>query len=648
MQPSDWLAGAIDELTDEVVAISPSQWAEEHRRLPAGTPLPGPYDYAVTPYLREIVDCFDVRSPVREVAVMKGAQIGVTVGVGENLIGYIIGQVRTRPAMLVTATQELVELRMEEYITPMIEQSELAKLIQSNTGNARKTGKTDKKLSWYGGGFLIPTGSREASKLRSMSIWALILDEKDSYPARVGRDGDPSALAVRRTSAYAKSRKILHISTPTTSDESRIAKDYADGDRRKFLVPCVGCDEYQELRWRVDDRDGEQIGGMIWETKDDRLVPGTAHYVCPHCGFCHVNEHKRKMLPLGRWEATATPKYPGYRSYHISGLLSPADFYSWDEAVADWMEAWDVRRKRAKDVEKLQEFYNNVLGEPFRTSGAKLTLAKVAKHARAYDFGTVPNHLAPALAGGSVGFLTCAVDVQKDFLAVAVFAWAPNRIGFLIDYCRFDGDTTNPNDLEGPWGKLTDILENKRYLDQSGRSYHVTITLIDSGYSSATVYAFCNQYKVGVYPVKGVDKAVKGAESEFSEMTDISKMGVTGWAVHVNHYKTRLNAVLKASPVDPLPVESVSFPDEIDDSALKELTAEEFVEETNKRTGRKTWIWKRRAARNELWDLTVYASAARDILAYQICRKEFEFDAVNWTEFWPWAEANQLGWTEGG
>ena len=218
MNAVDWLASEVENLTDTITALSPSEWAEENRRLPEGQPLPGPYDYSVTPYLREIVDCLDRRSPVRKVVIMKGAQTGGTVGVAENGIGYWISHIKTAPVLLVTANQALASLRMDEYITPMIEQSGMSDMIQSNTDNKRKSGNTARKISWRGGGFLVPTGANEAANLRSVSFPNVVLDEVDSYPIRVGRDGDPSKLAERRTAAYAKSKKVLMISTPTTTE----------------------------------------------------------------------------------------------------------------------------------------------------------------------------------------------------------------------------------------------------------------------------------------------------------------------------------------------------------------------------------------------------------------------------------------------
>src|SRR5690554_6111930 len=100
----EWLAHQFESLTTELEVLTPSAWAEQKRYLPPSvTSLPGYYRFDVAPYLREIVDCLSVDSPVREVAVMKGVQICATVGILENAIGYFIDAIKVAPIMLATA-----------------------------------------------------------------------------------------------------------------------------------------------------------------------------------------------------------------------------------------------------------------------------------------------------------------------------------------------------------------------------------------------------------------------------------------------------------------------------------------------------------------------------------------------------------------
>ena len=233
----------VDALTEEKVVYQVSEWAEEKRYLPPQvTAMPGFYNYDTTPYLREIADCLSVDSPIRYIDFMKGAQIGATVGILENGIGYAIEHIKSAPVMLLTADAELAKLRLDSYIVPMLQHSELSHLIQSaDETNTRKTGSTNKKIEWAGGGFLVPFGAKNADKLRSISIQWLLEDEVDTFAERVGKDGDPQALAEARTNSFEQSRKIIRISTPLIEGSSRIARGFAAGDQRYYFVPCKKC-----------------------------------------------------------------------------------------------------------------------------------------------------------------------------------------------------------------------------------------------------------------------------------------------------------------------------------------------------------------------------------------------------------------------
>ena len=63
-----------------------SEWADERRILAGeGSVEPGKFRTSRTPYLKEIMDSLSPSSPVREVKVMKGTQLGFSEA-GNNLI----------------------------------------------------------------------------------------------------------------------------------------------------------------------------------------------------------------------------------------------------------------------------------------------------------------------------------------------------------------------------------------------------------------------------------------------------------------------------------------------------------------------------------------------------------------------------------
>jgi phage terminase large subunit GpA-like protein len=642
----EWLAQQFDALTTEVEIVTPSAWAESKRYLPPSvTSMPGPYRYDIAPYLREIVDCLSLDSPVREVAIMKGVQLGLTVGVLENAIGYYIEHVKTAPLMLVTADAELAKLRMESYITPMLQLSGLDHLIKSSDEqNARKTGKTDKKIEWVGGGFLVPFGAQNANKLRSISIQVMLRDEVDGWPRVVGKDGDPMKLSADRTAAYEGSRKILDISTPLVRGQSAIEKRFQLGDQRYYFVCCLRCGFPQTLRWRREHpKTGEQTG-MMWETEGGRLVPDSVRYRCENCSHDHSNDDKTRLLSPthgAEWRPTAEPAMPDIRSYHISALYSPVGMQTWTTCVQKWLEAWDEQNNRVRDARQLQVFYNNVLGETYTVRGDKLRFEKVSEHRRAeYAFGEIPNALATRVSGAHVLLLTCTVDVQKENLAVSVYGWCRDRRGFLIDYWRFEGDTEQLDDA-GTWVRLRELLEQKVYVADDGKKYRVQLTLIDSRYRTDTVYTFCAEYSAGVYPIMGRDAPVKGsATKEFASFK--TPLGRDGWIITVDFYKDRWSRRLRNGwdGMSLQPEGHFNAPRDATDAQLKELTVETKIEVKDKDSGETIgFTWHRPSgAANELWDLLVYQAAALDMMASEVSLKELELDQINWPTFFHLAE----------
>jgi phage terminase large subunit GpA-like protein len=654
--PSDieWLAGQFEALPSELAVMTPSVWAEQKRYLPPSvTSLPGYYRFEVSPYLREIVDCLSVDSPVREVSLMKGVQICATTGILENAIGYFIDHANTAPCMLVTADAELAQLRMESYITPMLQLSGLSHLIKSaDETNTRKTGKTDRKIEWIGGGFLIPFGAQNANKLRSVSIQILLRDEIDGWPDVVGKDGDPMKLSADRTAAYESSRKICDISTPLIQGQSKIAKRFALGDQRRYYVCCLKCGFPQVLRWRGTNNETGEVYGIVWETERGNLVHDSVRYLCQKCGHAHTNDDKTRLLAPehgAEWRPTAEPSSPYHRSYHISALYSPVGMQTWAACVQKWLEAWDVDNNRPKDMGQLQVFYNNVLGEPFEMRGEKLRFDTVSSHRRAvYQLGEIPNQWAARFCGSHVLMLTCAVDVHKDNLAVGVFGWCRDRRAILIDYWRFEGDTEQLDD-PGTWGRLRELADNKVYIADDGRRYKISLTLVDSGYRADDVYRFAAEYAAGVFPVKGREAPPKNATvREFSDFT--TPMGTTAYGVTVDLYKDRWSAALRRSwdGLSIQPEGHFNAPVNIEDRQLKELTAEVKRERIDARTGQRVGFeWHRPSgANNELWDLLIYNNAALDLIAWNVCRGQLGMDFVSWTGFYDLCIANKLFYSD--
>lgn len=597
---------------------------------------PGFYRFAWAPYMKEPLDCLAEHSPVREMAMMKGGQIGATVSILENYLGYLMAHVRTAPAMLVTADDDVAKKRLELCIVPMLIHSGLQGLVRSSDETSRKkTGRTATKIEWRGGGFLILSGAKSPNNMISFSAKAMLRDEIDTWPQNVGKSGDPIVLTGRRTAAYESQRKVVDLSTPLLEDQSHIQRRFRRGDQRYYFVKCLKCEHEQRLRWRRVNEETGEVTGIVWQG-EATLVPGSVRYLCEKCAHPHREEDKERLLceQNARWVPTSEPISPQVRSYHLSSLYSR--FQTWEALVLLWLEAWDVTNNRPRDVDALQAFYNTVLGVPFELRGEKVRFSAVSSHRRsAYHYGQVPNKWATQYCGGPVLLLTCTVDVHAADLAVAVFGWCRDRRALLVDYWRFEGDTEQLDD-PGTWKRLEKLIEQQEYTADDGKRYNIALTLIDSGYRPDHVYRFAEQYEAGVFPVKGRGTPPQNANArEFSEFTTPS--GLRAYGVTVDFYKDRWSAALRRhwDGMGLQPQGHFNAPLNATDKQLRELTVEVKRERIEKTTGKRIgWEWHRPSgAANELWDLLVYGNAALDLIAWNYSLG-LKLETTNWAAFW--------------
>ena len=662
----EWAESEIYEFTDHIERLTPSQCNEKYRYLSrAVTSIPGPMSYSVNPMMREIVDCADINSPVREVNVKKGVQISWTTSVLEAMILYYMVEVSTVPMMYMSADAELAKGRVSGPIMGMIIDSGFSYLIQSHDTSSKKTGKTEKKIEWVGGGSLIPFGAINANKMRDKSILIMMKDELDGWKDLVGKDGDPDKLSDDRCKGQWESRKIFRGSTPLIKGSSKIDKQYKRGDQRKYNVNCKRCKVAQHLVWKGEDETGK-TWGIKWEMDGGTLIKKSVCYVCKNCGCKHYEHDKERLFDPkngAKWIPTAEPVQPDIRSYHVPALYSPISMAPWSSLVVDWLNAWDVEKNVVLDIGLLQIFYNNVLAEPFSIEGSKISFEAVSFHRRTdypeFIWGLVPNKFAVEYCESKILFLTCQVDVHKRFLSVGVFGWTRHTRCFVVDYFEIhcEGEHDYCTELSSTvWRKLKehiitepkdeqgDPVEKERvYKDEDGRQYEIMLTLIDSGYANDTVINFCALFHAGVYPIVGAARPAYGAKIKEFDIFH-TQLNTFGYRIIVDHYKDRLAPVLRREWLPEYGKQSryhFNAPACISNDQLTELTVETRKKKTDER-GNDSWVWVRPSgARNELWDLLVYGHAAVDIIAYKICIEDFELETVDWNEFWQYME-NQL------
>lgn len=638
----DWILGQIKEITEHIDYVSPVDFVEKHRYLSSAlTSKPGPMRYDVNPYMREILDCFSMNSPVREVNVLKGVQMTYTVSILESVVFYFMCYLKIYPTMMVTADAELVKMRIENNILPMLQLSGFSDIIQTADEKSKnKSGKTKDLIQWKGGGSMIPIGAQNPNKMRASSVLLLLKDEIDGWPLKVGNDGDPDALTDARTSGYTNERKILRGSTPLEMSTSKIFKNYLLGDQRHYYVTCKYCGYEQYLEWKGENDDGKRYG-ITFDFENNILVPESVRYLCKNCQGEYFNHDKTYLFDPdngAHWEPTATPSNPLIRSYYLPAYYSPPGFYSWNDCVRQFLRGFDPVKNKTIDINEHQTFVNNVKGWPFENYGHKLKFENVSAHRRlSYQLGEVPNNYAKKYSGSEILFLICTVDVHDKNLAVKVTGVCTDCRTYLIDYWRIEDDDCT--DISSPcWIWLETLIEDQIYTADNGRKYKIMSTFIDAGHATDTVKQFCDQYMYSkVYPIFGREKVSKESKMDQISVFKNKTSGKLGFNIKVDYYKDRLSHSLKRNWEEEQGLQSkyhFNAPVDTTDEQLKELTCEI----KRKKIGGKadgTFEWHRPGNKaNELWDLTVYAHAGIEIIAYIECLQEYKLDYVDWGRFW--------------
>ena len=578
-------AAFADGITPEPT-LTVSEWADQSRFLSnVASSEPGLWRTSRTPYLREIMDCLSPSHAAQRVVVMAGAQVGKT-ECGNNWIGYVIDRA-PGPMLMVQPTVEIAKRVSKQRLAPMIEATPA---LRNRVADARSrdSGNTV-QLKEFDGGVLIITGANSGAGLRSMPIRYLFMDEVDEYPGDVDGQGDPVALAEKRTSTFSR-RKLLFTSTPTIKGISRIEREFLASDQRRYFLACPACGHRDYLTW--SDPTHHRIE---W----DKDAPETARMVCgnPACEARIDERHKTAMLLGGEWRPTAAASATA--GFHLSALYSPAGWKSWAACASEFLEA-------KEDPFRLKTWVNTVLGETWEERGDSVEVGALRTRLERY--------VAEVPVG--VGVLIAAVDVQGDRLEATVKGYGENEESWLIAFTQILGDPAQ----EKPWREL-DAFIFQEFDHENGRKVRVSRTMIDSGgLHTEHVYRYCaartNRH---VYPIKGGSIAGRPLVERPSVN---NRYGIPLFVLCVDTGKdivmSRLQigrAAGEGAPRTPF----MHLPDWVDDEYLAQLTAEKAIRKYVKGRGAvREWVKLRE--RNEALDLEVYALAGLYVMGPHVVR----------------------------
>jgi phage terminase large subunit GpA-like protein len=560
--------------------LTVSEWADRYRNLPSKSSAePGKWRTSRTPYLKEIMDCLSPQSPVQQIKIVKGTQLGAT-ETATNFLGCIV-HLYPGPFLFVLPTLDLARKYSKQKLTPTIECTPI--LRERISADKTRSSESTILIKQFQGGSLTLAGANSAAGLRSISTRYLVLDDLDAYPGDVEGEGDPCSLAVNRTDAFSN-RKILKISSPTVKGASRIEQEYEDSDQRKYHVPCPFCHKKQVLKFS-ETRNGVRQHRLIFEHDAKFNLIGDIKYQCEHCHELIDESSKTWMLENGEWIADN----PGHKfaGFMISSLYSPAGWISWVQIVEEYLKF-----KKTKDHTLLKRWVNTRLAECWEVESEKLDDGTL--YGRREPYG-------PEIPQGGL-ILTAGVDIQDDRLECELVCWSHGEESWSMDYRIFYG---SPDQME-VWRDLDHYLL-KPVRHSLGFDLKVSGVGVDTGgHFTESAYRYCKKRR-RTFALKGSSKPGQPIVSRptFSNLLHVRLFPV-GSDTAKEIIFTRLKKITEPGPG------YMHFPMDRDEEYFLQLTAE--AREIKKKKGFDVPEWKKIRARNEALDCRIYALVALHIL----------------------------------
>ena len=554
-----------------------SEFADKHIIITSGPLERAKWRTDFMPYQRGILDAFF--EPGTEIVVLQASsQVGKT-SAAVVLVAYHIAHDPCSILMVSPTVDPMAKDFSQNRLDPIIQASPILEAAVSKKRQKESSNTIQHKK--FKGGSLSIGGANSAASLAARTVRLLILDEIDRYPPELPGEGSTIQIAIKRTAAFGRRRRVCLLSSPTL-EHAPIDSWFHRGDQRRYYVPCPKCEYKHPYRWR----------NVKWINED----PSTARLHCPKCDHPITDAERVGALLEGEWR----PDNPGRRekeivSFHLWEAYSPLSSLS--TIVSSFLTARAAQK--AGDASLMHTFENTTLGEAVKPdAGEGVEASTLIARREAYS--------APAPAG--VACITMGVDTQDDRLEALVIGWGPGEESWILDRMEFSGDTSGPD----PWEALEKFLD-KTYRHELGALLPIRATCIDSaGHRTDLVYDFATRKAARcVWAIIGRSGGGPIVSSPSRKKRGDARRSVALYIVGVDDAKalwvSRYKIPGPGGGYVHLPLEPWA-----DEELAAQLTAERLVQKF--KSGFPIQVWKPIRARNEALDCAVYALAALKLL----------------------------------
>lgn len=590
-----------------------TRWCSENVVFDDRSPMPGPFNIARFPFLREIHQVLSPEHPAREVSVKGSAQWGKTVSVINPTLGAWF-EYMPLDALVVHPTQSAAMEWVDNKWMPMRRQAPSLREAFGEGRGDNKDAKFNQETQARNGSLKVAS-SGSPSDLTGTTRRLVVMDDLAKF--EMTDKGDPEALAESRASGF-EDAKILRVSTPLVKGTCRISRAYARSDQRLYFVPCPHCGHEAPLSW-------ENFRASI---EPERLH--AAHFTCDDCGAAIGHEHKEMMVRAGRWIAqNLRGDHPGFflwRAYApqrdwASIAVDYARMMGWTTATASGQAEAAV--KAAVEAETEQTFFNDVLGLEYEQATGGPDWTALRDRVELDESGRyLPLERVPA----SGVLLTAGVDCQADRVEVQLVAWGRNRRSWAFGYFVI------PHHIgEQDARDALDALLRSEWKTTAGLPLKLDALAIDAGAFTDDVWTWARRHpRNRVIVIKGSSSQNGPVMMPMQERRRDGKAEKRpkrqGFLLNVSQLKADFFARLARE--DPEERGFVAFAKGLGDEFYRQITAEVRVLK-RERSGvvTSTWVLVEPTRRNEGLDTMLYAEAAARRVGWA-SMAEIQWDAL--------------------
>lgn len=586
---------------------SAAQWAKGERHVEV-SPMPGPYDPDVTPYLTGLLELYSLEH-IREMFVAGGSQSAKT-DFMHTCWGYSAVH-DPGPALIVMQDRNTGVETMQDRIVPMIDGT--PSLRRLTTGNQDDI--SNRRIRFRTGMTTYLAWAQSEGRLASKPVRYGLFDEVDLWPESAIRKGRA------RLRAFEDSYKIVEACTSSTED-GRIWKAQGLAQIKiDFWPVCPYCGEAHimdaaNIQWPEGVVDPAALSEK-----------GSAWYVCPHCQAQWDEEDRNEAVRVAAMLYDPPWVWHGWRPRdggvdirkssriwaHISPLISR--FVPFHKIAAAYLLTL-VEPSEAN----LQYYYNDCLGLPVpQDTEGELTTEKEL-YGRRCDYWPDGS---PWKIPMEAVVVTADADVQANRIEAEVVSWGEGNQSWSVEYKVFHGDTSK----DEVWDQLHDWAQETVYRHESGADLPITRLGIDLGYRTDQVSKFVKRSRKylahkgsntrGLPLVPRKPSKSRRYKVQFYELgVDTGKDLLMSWLTVENHGPRCCHWHMG-----------------YDFEYFRMLMAERPKKEKNKKTGKIETVWALRDGfvRNEALDVRVGNMAVREILNpnYKKLSESLNFEAKN-------------------